>query len=351
MERYIGLDVHATSTTAAMMDGRGKRLGSSVLETNGRVLVEFVRGQSGRAHVILEEGTQSGWLHGVLSPHAAEVVVTRVKRSRGQKNDRLDAFGLAELLRRGAVDIRVFKEEGNYGELRQLMKVHLSAVQDTVRTQSRLKALYRSRGVRAAGQRVYSPEGREQWLAELPPPSRSSAALLYAQYDGLRQVRDKAERELVAESHRHSISRVLESCPGLGCVRVARLMAVVVTPHRFRRRSQFWSYCGLGIVMRSSSDWVQAQDGSWVRTEVQQTRGLNRNHNHILKAVFKGAATTVVNQHRDSAFAEDYRRQLDAGTKPNLAKLTLARRIAATVLAMWKHEEVYDPNRSTRTKM
>jgi hypothetical protein len=31
-----------------------------------------------------------------------------------------------------------------------------------------------------------------------------------------------------------------------------------------------------------------------------------------------------------------------AGTKPNLARLTIARRIAALVLAMWKHEEVYD---------
>jgi hypothetical protein len=34
-------------------------------------------------------------------------------------------------------------------------------------------------------------------------------------------------------------------------------------------------------------------------------------------------------------------RLLDAGTKPNLARLTIARRIAAAVLAMWKHE-VYD---------
>jgi hypothetical protein len=28
-----------------------------------------------------------------------------------------------------------------------------------------------------------------------------------------------------------------------------------------------------------------------------------------------------------------------------MAKLTLARRIAATALAMWKNEEVYDPER------
>jgi hypothetical protein len=39
----------------------------------------------------------------------------------------------------------------------------------------------------------------------------------------------------------------------------------------------------------------------------------------------------------------------EAGIKPNLAKLTLARRIAATALAMWKHEEDYDPSKAKRS--
>lgn len=69
-------------------------------------------------------------------------------------------------------------------------------------------------------------------------------------------------------------------------IRVALLVSVVVTPGRFRTRSQFWSYWGLGIVMRSSSDWVRDGRGEWARTKVQQTRGLNFNHNHTLKNVF-----------------------------------------------------------------
>ena len=68
----------------------------------------------------------------------------------------------------------------------------------------------------------------------------------------------------------------------------------MVTPHRFPTKRQFWSYCGLGIVMRSSSDWVRAAEGGWMRGHVQQTRGLTRFHNHTLKDIFKGAATTVV---------------------------------------------------------
>ena len=40
-----------------------------------------------------------------------------------------------------------------------------------------------------------------------------------------------------------------------------------------------------------------------------------------------------------------YEHRLAGGTKPNLAKLTVARQIAAIVLAMWKAEEKYDPGR------
>ena len=76
----------------------------------------------------------------------------------------------------------------------------------------------------------------------------------------------------------------------------ARLVPIVVTPHRCRTKRQFWSYSGLGIVTRSSSDWVQTADGGWVKARVAQTRGLSRQHNRFLKAIFKGAATTVIMQ-------------------------------------------------------
>ena len=122
-------------------------------------------------------------------------------------------------------------------------------------------------------------------------------------------------------------------------------MAIVGTPFRFRTRRQFWSYCGLAIVTRSSSDWVRDKRGQWVRGEVLQTRGLTRKCQPVLKAIFKGAATTVIAQLVDDPLHADYQRMLKSGIKPNLAKLTLARRIAAIVLSMWKHEEVYDPKR------
>jgi hypothetical protein len=103
---------------------------------------------------------------------------------------------------------------------------------------------------------------------------------LYEQIDFLVALKGDAEQDLIRESRKHSIARVLETTPGLGPIRVARLLPIVVTPHRFRTRQQFWSYCGLGIVMRSNSDWVRTPDKRWIRAQVQQTRGLTRQHNH-----------------------------------------------------------------------
>ena len=139
--------------------------------------------------------------------------------------------------------------------------------------------------------------------------------------------------------------RPLETAPGLGPVRTAQLLPIVITPWRFRTKRQFWAYCGFGIVTRSSSDYVFDR-GRWVRARVTQTRGLNFNHNRVLKAIFKGAATSVIAHMGPNPLREGYDRMLANGTKPNLAKLTVARQIAAIVLAMWKSQEEYDPGRN-----
>jgi hypothetical protein len=99
-------------------------------------------------------------------------------------------------------------------------------------------------------------------------------------------------------------------------------------------------------VTRSSSDWVQDSDGGWLKARIPQTRGLSRQHNHFLKSIFKGAATTVITQRNKDPIYSRYERLVDGGTKPNLAKLSLARMIAAAVLRMWKDEEEYDSERA-----
>lgn len=345
MDRYIGLDAHTSSCTVAVIGQSGKRLHSQPVETNAQALIEVIRAVPKDRHLCLEEGPHSNWLYEVLSPHVQEIVVALVNESRGPKNDKLDAFGLAEQLRIGAIRTKVYKKRGNFGRLGYRVKAHALLVADSVRVQSRIKALLRSRGVATAGGNVYSARERGEWLSKLPRSARSLAELLYLEYDGVEGLRQRAEREMITEARKHNVYHVIRTCPGIGEIRAAQILPIVVTPFRFANKRVFWSYCGLGIVMRSSSDWVRGRDGQWVRAPVQQTRGLNSNFNRILKDVFKGAATTVIGCARDEPLYRHYVSLLDGGTKPNLAKLTIARQIAGIVLALWRSMEVYDPKR------
>jgi transposase len=343
MDRYIGIDVHAQSCTMGVIAPSGRRLKSQVMETNGKVLTEVLRSIPGRKRLCIEEGTQSDWLHEILGPHVDEMVVTMPRKRPGQKDDLRDAFALAEQLRTGALESKVFKAPKQFSGLRNAVRAYGMIIQDVVRTKNRLKAVYRSRGISTDGD-VYHEKMRRRWLAKLPPNHRRLAESLSQQLDTLLPQEKQAETWLREEARAHTIIRKLQTAPGMGAIRTAQLVAIVVSPHRFRTTRQFWSYCGLGIVMRSSSDWVR-HSGKWIRAEVQQTRGLNRNCNPLLKTVFKGAATTVIRQLTDHPLHQSYQRMLNAGIKPNLAKLTLARRIAAAVLAMWRNSEVYDPKR------
>src|SRR5262245_19582019 len=114
MDKYIGLDVHAASTTFGIVGPSGKRLDTYVVETNGQALVAKLKSITGKRYVCLEEGTQSAWLYEILSPHAEEVVVAMIPESRGQKNDERDAYQLAEQFRTGALKRTVFKATGAF---------------------------------------------------------------------------------------------------------------------------------------------------------------------------------------------------------------------------------------------
>jgi transposase len=343
MQRYIGIDVHNQSCTFAVMGPSGKRLREATVETNGETLTDFVRTIAGHKYVCIEEGTHAEWLYELLEPLVDELVVTIPEPIRGNKSDSADAWRLADGLRRSDIKCAVFKAPDRFTALRAAVKAYIVTQRDMVRSKSRLHALYRSRAVRNIDSTLYAPDSRSLWQARLPTPQRIRAEVLYIQLDGLVHAHRQAEDWLLAESSKVPLVQQLKTAPGIGDIRAAQIVAVVISPHRFRTRRQFWSYCGLGVVTRCSAEWTKDRSGQWIRRVIPQTRGLNRNRQPLLKNVFKGAAQTVLQRMPQHPLRLAFDRATAAGTKPNLAELTVARRIAAAVLAMWKNKEKYDP--------
>jgi len=87
MESRIGRDAHASSCTLGVVTPKGKWVGSHVVGTNARCLIEAVRQIPESRDICLEAGTLSEWLYEVLSPHAEKGVVAAVSESRGPKHD------------------------------------------------------------------------------------------------------------------------------------------------------------------------------------------------------------------------------------------------------------------------
>ena len=205
---------------------------------------------------------------------------------------------------------------------------------------NRIKALYRSWSIRCSGRDVYYKRNRDQWLSKFPiSESRTRAVLYYAQLDLLKEQRKEIKKIFLKEARRNPIQKILRGIPGFGPIRSAFAIAVIGTPHRFRTQRQLWSYSGLSVVIQSSSDYQVVASGIIRKQQKHNTRGLTRNYNRILKFVFKGAAKEAI---RKDPVKTLYRRKIEKGMRPELALLSIARRLATITLILWKRGEPFN---------
>jgi len=345
--KHVALDVHQATTVASVREESGRVIARSVLPTDAAPILEFFHGMRGTIHVAFEEGTQAQWLHDLLAPRVDRVIVCdrRGEARHGNKGDQRDADGLSEQLWRGGLRA-VYHGGGAGAELKELTRSYQNLVQDATRVMLRLKALFRARGIRTPGQRVYHPAGRAAWLARLAERgARLRAEALYAELDVLRALRPPAKAAMVAAARRDPAWAVLQSIPFMGPVRGAQLLATMQTPWRFRTKRNLWAYAGLAVVTRSSADYVLVAGQPVRRRRAPLTRGLNRNHNRMLKDVFKGAATAATA--RPGPLQDFYHGLLTRGMREELARVTLTRKLAAVTLRLWKTGERYDPTKLT----
>jgi len=87
------MDVHQATISVAIMDG--KLIMECILETKAAPILEFIREVQGSLSLSFEEGTSAAWLHDLLKPHVAHLVVCDPRKNAllkdGSKSDRIDA--------------------------------------------------------------------------------------------------------------------------------------------------------------------------------------------------------------------------------------------------------------------
>ena len=153
--KYIGLDVHKEAISIAVLNGAGKLVLESIVETKASTLLDFLHGLRGELHVTLEEGTWAAWLYDVLKPHVQEILVCNPRRNallkEGSKSDKVDARKLAELLRAGLLRA-VYHGENGLRTLRELARSHAGSLRS--RYSPSLSFFIRAAGICGAALKV-----------------------------------------------------------------------------------------------------------------------------------------------------------------------------------------------------
>ena len=347
--KYVAFDIHQATISAAVLNLSGKLITQAVLKTDATAIRDFLRGLSGNLHLTFEEGTQAQWLFDLTRPLVSDLIVCNPRENhsmrRGNKSDQKDALQLALLLRAGLLK-EVYHGAEQTATLKHLAHNYDSFTEDTTRCMNRLKAVYRSQAIKCAGRDVYYARNRQAWLAKLKAEGlRLRAELLYRQLDDLRQLRREAKKALLKEARRQVAFKRLVEVPGLGPIRVAQIIAAIGSPFRFRTKRQLWAYCGFAVITRSSADYEVSGDKLERRAKSRQTRGLNRCFSRRLKVAFKGEALEAL---KTEVIKKMYERLTAGGMRAEMARLTIAGKLAAVALAIWKSGQKYDETKLSK---
>ena len=165
---FIGLDVHARSVKAGLLDGETGEVAVRSAPARTEALVEWILALPGPASVAYEAGPTGYGLARALDEVGVACLVaapSRIERAPGDrvKTDRRDALRLARLLRLGElVAVRVPSRAQEAA--RDLMRAHEDARSDLMCARHRLSTLLLRQGLVWEG-RTWT-QAHERWLAQ-----------------------------------------------------------------------------------------------------------------------------------------------------------------------------------------
>ena len=338
MNHFIGCDVHKKYSVFADVDEKGVpgpvrrvehdrlsfRSYLSELPSRSPIAVET----TGNWYWIIDEMERAG--HSPALAHAAK---SKLMMGQINKTDKLDATGLATLLRNGTLP-SVWIPQGDIRDHRELPRMRLVMVHMRTALKNRIHATFAKYGITfEAESDLFGTRGRreiQERLPELPPQTGHSVEQELALLDDLKEQINLAEkriREVIAVTPE---MQLLMTLPGVGPILAITIALEVGDVTRFPDASHLASYSG--TVPRVSSSGGRTRFGR-VRQDV------NRNLKH---AFVEAANVVVLNQHRKAgSHAVRLYQRIKANKGHGKAVVAVGRHLAESTYWVLKRMEPY----------
>jgi len=335
----VGVDLGDQWSQYCILGLEGETLAEGQLRTTKQDVSEFFEALNA-ARVVLEVGTHSAWIRGVIHSYGHEVLVANPRlmegsKRRKRKNDRIDANKLARL---GRVDPQsLHPMQHRSAEVRQDL-VMLRARDALVAARTELinatRGLVKSMGTRLP--KCSSPSFAQKVEEAVPAEIREALLPLVrmtAELSDCIKGYDEKIEKLASEKYGHTA--LLRQVKGVGPITALAYVLTLESPERFVKSRDVGPYLGL----------VPKQEDSG---ESQPQLGISKAGDTMVRRLLVGSAQYILGPFGPDTDLRRYGLRLcERGGKnaKKRAAIAVARKLAVLLHRLWASGEVYEPLR------
>lgn len=146
-------------------------------------------------------------------------------------------------------------EEDHRAVLKASAQHYIDLRKQQVALKQKIKSTFRRWGVlRVEGYTLYSSDGREAYLKQLPLPAIvKQISNLYRVLDVALAAQKEAKMQMLRLGRQYSEIEEFRKMAGVGPIGSHLFDAFIQTPHRFSNKRKLWRYCQLGIRSKTSN--------------------------------------------------------------------------------------------------
>ncbi len=337
--KYIGMDIHKTSTMISWVDEANVVLPPFKIPTEKESLRQFASAVAGSAKVAIEATRNHAFIHDLLAAAGLEVVVSHPKHTAAicaskKKNDRHDARTLAKLLQADLLTV-CYMPPLEVRLLRELVREHLRLTAIMIRARNWIRATLAQHGLVCRFRDIAGPGGRA-WLeaAEMHPIRRQAIQRDLELIAVVQEQVEAVQQQIFTQVKDDPAIHRLVSLPGVGYLLAAAILAEIGEVRRFASDRRLASYAGLVTTTRESAGVVR--------------------HGHITKegsAVLRWALSMAVTHlvRKPGPLKQFYLRVAEKHGKKS-ARTATARKLARVIFAMLTQQTGYDPSHFTQRR-
>jgi transposase len=344
MEQFIGCDAHKKFSVFVAVNEKG-HAGEALRVAHDRELYrEFLARLPPRSSIAVEASGNYGWVVDEMErlghcPKLANPLEAKRRMGLTKKTDKLDARGLAILLRNGTLP-EVWIPPGELRDQRELLRLRIFLVHLRTRVKNRIHGTLARYNLQILGADLFGVAARFELgarLPELPTHSREAVEQELATLDFLETQIESAEQRLEAIMNVSVEADLLKTLPCVGRILSMVLMLEIGRVERFPTAAHLASYAGLVPRVHSSGG----------RTRMGQVCG---NVNRNLKWAFVETGNLVVINQRRLAGTHVVRlyQRIKRAKNHQKAVVAVARHLAEAAWWVLTKQEVYREPRNAR---